>query len=245
MTAFDYLARGIEVRKEIPAAHRAFWQRLARPGTWFDGKTRVGIAAETRNAPACALCAERKAALSPYAVDGTHDSPGDLPDSMVDVVHRIVTDPARLQRQWYDKVLAGGLSETEYVEIVSIVCSTVSVDTFARAAGVPIANLPEPQSGEPARYRPPGAKPGQAWVPWILPEDASAAEADLHANGAANIRKALMVVPDEQRSFFDLVHAQYLNGPQILDVGNDYRASTRPQIELIAGRGSALNQCVY
>ena len=245
MTSPTYDAAPAPVRDDIVAAHRSAWRRIAGPGNWFDGATRVAIATESRAARQCALCADRKEALSPFAVEGTHDSVTDLPETMVEVVHRIVTDPARLRRQWYDDMLAGGLTETEYVEIVGVTCSTVSVDTFARAMGLPAPDLPTPEPGEPSRVCPAGVKPGDAWVPWIGPGDATGDEADLYAHGASNIRRALTSVPGEQRGFFELAHAQYLDGAQIQDVGTNYRAITRPQIELIAGRVSALNQCVY
>ena len=102
-----------------------------------------------------------------------------------------------------------------------------------------------PESGNPSRRRPSGAKSGLAWVPWIAPEDASGPEADIYEPGTSNIRRALTSVPDEQRGFFGLVHAQYLSGTEITDFGTNHRAITRAQIELIAGRVSALNQCVY
>jgi len=240
-----YDTADVLIREAILDAHRNAWRRIARPGTWFDGLTRLAIAAECRNAPGCGLCAERKAALSPYGVDGAHDSRGNLPEAIVEIVHRIVTDPARLKRQWYEGILADGMADTEYVEIVGVVCSTVSVDTFAHAMGMPAPDLPAPETGAPSRRRPPGVKPGLAWVPWIAPEDATEDEADLYINGASNIRRALMSVPDEQRGFFDLVHAQYLSGSEITDFTTDYRAISRAQIELVAGRVSALNQCFY
>ena len=56
---------------------------------------------------------------------------------------------------------------------------------------------------------------------------------------------ALTLVPDEARSFFDVVSAQYLAGPQMTDFGNEFRAITHLQIELLAARVSALNQCTY
>ncbi len=236
---------GVPIREAILVAHRDAWRRIARPGNWFDGPTRVAIATESRNAPDCALCAERKAALSPYSIQGTHDSLGTLPAEIVETVHRIVTDPARLRKQWYEGILAGGIADTEYVEIVGVVCSTVSVDTFAHAMGVPRPDLPTPEPGAPSRQRPSGVKPGPAWVPWIAPEDVTEPEADLYVHGTSNIRRALTSVPDEQRGFFNLSHSQYLSGPEITDYGTDYRAITRAQIELIAGRVSALNQCVY
>ena len=245
MTYPSYDIPGVTVRADIEDAHRNAWRRIAGPGTWFDGKTRVAIAAETRNAAGCRLCAERKSALSPYGIDGAHDSLGALPEEIVEIVHRIVTDAPRIREQWYEGILEGGMADTEYVEIVGVVCCTVSVDTFARSMGAPVADLPTPAPGEPSRHRSESVKPGLAWVPWIAPEDATAAEADLYAQGTSNIYRALSSVPDEKRGFFELVDAQYLSGDKIRDFATEHRAITRPQIELIAGRVSALNQCVY
>ena len=81
--------------------------------------------------------------------------------------------------------------------------------------------------------------------PWIAPEDVTEDEADLYDHGGTYVRRALMAVPNEQRGFFALAHAQYLDSAQIADVGTNYRAITRAQMELLAGRVSALNQCFY
>ena len=102
MTDMSYADAPFAVRNDLGDAHAATWERIASRGTWFDGETRVAIAAETRNARGCRLCAERKEALSPYAVEGTHDSLGALPENLVEVIHRIVSDPGRLMRKWYE-----------------------------------------------------------------------------------------------------------------------------------------------
>src|SRR5262249_8294944 len=67
--------------------------------------------------------------------------------------------------------------------------------------------LPEPEPGLPSHYRPPGAKPGGAWVAWLEPADLSEAEAGIYPAGrpAANIMKAMSLVPDAVKSFFDVV----------------------------------------
>ncbi len=233
------------IRAAILEAERDTWQRIARPGTWFDGPTRIAIAAESRHAPGCTLFAERKAALSPYAIDGTHESLDGLPAAMVEIIHRVITDPARLRRQWYDEILAGGLAETAYVEMVGVVASTVAMDTFARAMGLPETSLPEPEPGAPTQSRPAGVKPGDAWVPWVAPDDTTGPEADLYNEGDSNIRRALTSVPDEQRGFFSIVSAFYLSGRETRDFSAEHRAITRSQIELLAGRVSALNECFY
>ena len=245
MAPLDYGRAPVPVREEIAAAHERAWQRIARPGTWHSGATRVRIAAETRNAGTCRLCAARKEALSPYAVEGEHDHLGELSGAMVEVIHRIVTDPGRLTRKWYRGLLDDGLADTEYVETVGVVCTTVSLDTFARAIGADLLPLPQPVAGEPTRVRPASASQGAAWVPWIAPGDAAEDELDLFSSEHANIHRAMSLVPAEARGFFDLVETQYLQRHQMRDFDNEFRAITHAQIELIAGRISAINQCVY
>ena len=83
-----YSSAAIAVRAGIVQAHNVAWGRIARAGTWFDGVTRVAIAAETRQAPSCALCGRRKEALSPYAIAGQHDNLGILPERVVEQIHR-------------------------------------------------------------------------------------------------------------------------------------------------------------
>src|SRR5262245_11878824 len=140
----SYAHAPVQVRQDIVDAHNVAWGRIARAGSWLNGQTRVAIAAEARHAPHCALCRRRKQALSPYAVTGAHNHREELPDRIVEQIHRIVTDPGRLTRTWFDQVLAAGTADTEYVEIVGVVATTVTIDTFCRALGVPAHPLPEP-----------------------------------------------------------------------------------------------------
>src|SRR5579863_4173194 len=111
-----YAAAPIPIRGDLAAAHGRAWERLGKPGTWWSGEARVAIAAETRRAPSCALCRARKEALSPAAVAGAHDSIGELSAAVVEVVHRVATDPGRLTGRWFRGVLAAGLTAEEYVE---------------------------------------------------------------------------------------------------------------------------------
>ena len=89
-----YASAPIKIRNDLAAAHSRAWERLGRHGTWWDGAERVAIAAETRHALSCALCRRRKEALSPAAIEGKHDSLGVLPEVVVELVHRVLTDPA-------------------------------------------------------------------------------------------------------------------------------------------------------
>lgn len=250
----SYANSAVAVRDDIGQAHTVAWCRIARAGAWLDGATRVAIAAEARHASQCRLCARRKAALSPYGISGQHDSLGGLPERVVEQIHCIIRDPGRLTRQWFDGIIASGTSDCEYVEIVGVIATVVSIDTFCRAIGLPLHPLPEPVVGEPHRRRPRSARQrGEAWLPLIHPKDL---EGDLDteeekvlaaywAGIVSNIRRALSLVPEEAFAWFQLVETQYLQGKWMWDFANEYRAISHAQIELIAGRVSVLNQCFY
>ena len=236
----------LPVRDGLAASQQRAWARLGEPGEWWTGAVRIAIAEETRAAMDCAFCAERKAALSPYSVSGTHTAATDLPEVLVEVVHRIRTDPERLTRRFYEDALAGGLSDAEYVETVAVVATVVAVDTFCDAMGLPRHALPAPAPCEPRRRRPARAKDGLAWVPTVAPDDVTGAEAGMYDGLAAvNIHRALSLVPAEVVGFFDLDAEHYLPDVLLRDFGTEYRALTHAQIEFLAARVSAINQCVY
>jgi hypothetical protein len=249
-----YEKSDLTVRTDIIHVHNLAWSRIARAGTWLDGATRVAIAAETRHAPQCALCRRRKEALSPYSEAGEHDSVGALPERVVEQIHRIVNDPGQLTRKWFDGVITSGTPDVEYVEILGVIATIVTIDTFCRALGVPNHALPMPMPGVPHRRRPRTAhQRGEAWVPMIHPKDLEGdldteeekALAKYWGGVLANIRRALSLVPEEAFAWFELVETQYLPGKWMRDFSQEFRAITHAQIELIAGRVSVLNQCFY
>lgn len=83
-------------------------------------------------------------------------------------------------------------------------------------------------------------------MPILAPEDVGPVDPDLYAGLAgANIHRALSLVPREVIGFFDLDTAQYLPDKALRDFGREYRDISHAQIELLAARVSALNQCVY
>ncbi len=234
MIDVSYITAPCPVRADIEEAHTFFWQKLAAPGTWWTGAERVAIGAEVRQAHHCQLCQERKAALSPTAIQGTHDTGGVLPETAVEMIHRVTTDPGRLSKRWYDDLLAQGLSDTHYVEALGVVGRTVSVDSFCRGLGLPLHPLPTPVAGEPSRRRPLEATLDGAWVPMV-------------PNGQANVIRALSLVPVEVHLSIEvLLPVQYMEISEVRNLSSDPgRAISRSQIELLAARVSALNQCFY
>jgi len=236
----------LAVRDDLAQAHERAWAAIAAPGTWLTGERRVAVAGEIRHAQRCAHCARIKAALSPNAVQGEHDSLGVLSGAQVELIHRVVNDPGRLSEPWSQSVLARGLSEGEYVEIVGIVAMVMMMDRFALALGLPERPLPAPQAGAPTRYRPPGAKKKAAWLPLVEPEDAVEADGPMYPSPKAGyIYRGLSLVPQSLRDYWALAVTHYLPGQFVYRFESSIRAITRPQMELIAARVSALHQCVY
>lgn len=249
MTAFATTSGCDPIRADLTEQYRRLWDRIACAGTWLSGAERVAVAEETRRARNCALCTERKAALSPFAVEGSHDRRASLPEALVDAIHRVTSDAARLTRGWYEGLLEAGLAAETWVEALGVAVQVISVDEFHHALGLALEPLPEPRPGEPTRRRPSGAMAmDDGWVPMVPgnaldPED-EGLYGSMPGGRAAGVVRALSLVPAEVRSWQELASAQYLSLPdmQRMETG---RALDRAQMELVAGRISALNECFY
>jgi len=120
-------------------------------------------------------------------------------------------------------------------------------DYFARALGVLPLEPPAARPGQPSRHRPAGAKDNGAWVPTLAAADATGAEADLYGGAAraANIAAALSLVPEAARMLQRLGAAHYLPIEHVPDPGYRRGVLDRIQMELVAARVSAFNQCFY
>lgn len=239
-------ARSPIIRDDLATARERAWDRLSSPGTWWSASERLSIVDETRRATRCGLCRRRKEALSPYAIEGVHDSNGVLPDNVVEVIHRVRTDSGRLRKAWFDEVMASDLHDAAYVEIVGVVATTIGLDTFDRALRLPPRPLPSAKPGEPTRHRPRGARETIAWVATLAQEDIADEDPNPYPDfEPVNIHLAMSLVPEEVAGFFELDQALYLPQAAIRDLDNEYRALTHSQFELIAARMAALNQCFY
>jgi hypothetical protein len=195
----------------------------------------------------CQLCRDRKEALSPFSVSGVHDHLGELSEPAIEAIHRIRTDSGRLAENWYQGLVADGLSDGHYVELVAVVSTVASLDTFTRALGLPLRELPNPVEGEPAHRHPDGAKQTIAWMRTLRPEDIPAGDYTPYSDeyDPFNIHMALSLVPEEAEAFRDLDEANYLPQMAIRDFATEYRAISHVQMELLAARVASLNQCFY
>jgi len=230
-----YQDQPLPVRRSVLDSHRSAYETFTRPGTWFTGDEKISILREARHASQCTLCLKRKNALSPFAVKGQHDALEKLSENIIDVIHRLMTDSGRLTETWFRSVIESGLSREEYVEIVGAVSTLIILDSFATGLGSDLASVGEAQSGEPSRVTNDNVLDCGAWVPLFnLPQEAT----DTGLPTAPNIFRAMGLVPSAIEHFFGVMRAHY--GLSNMDVG-----ISRSQVELIAARVSALNQCFY
>jgi alkylhydroperoxidase family enzyme len=243
---FRYDNSTYAIREDISAAHAQFWQNLSSPGNWWTGAERVAIANEVRNALSCDFCANRKQALSPYSFAGEHRHSDSLSKVAIDAVHRVITDQTRITKAWVDGNVAKGLSKGAYVELAGLAVAMLSIDEFHRALGLSLEELPAPVAGEPDGYMPALAQEGTGFVPMLPDNGAVGDEADLWGDKSANVVRAFSAVPNAVRDWIMISNAQYLSFEGMMNFDSpENRAINRMQIELIAGRVSAINECFY
>lgn len=237
----------VPVRQDIIDAHAMVLTRLALPGTWWTGAERVAIAAEARAARHCHVCAERKAALSPSMVTDPHQtSPahaGVLPDEIVDIVHFSIMDAARMTPDRIATVFAADLTEAHFVEALGIAASQRSMDQTCLGLGVPLHALPIPEPGDPTRILP-ETRTGEAFVAMMAADIPAPPNDDLWGDVTAYGLQALSLVPDAVRDLLVLSGAQYITMDKAFDFSQG-RTLTRAQMEMLAGRVSAINDCFY
>ena len=229
------------VREDLDAVHAGQLDQLADPGTWGTGAQRLAIARQVRQA-----CYDA----------GTQEAPDDpgppsdagLPDAVCAIVRRLAVAPKDFLEDSYEEAGKAGLSDEEYVEIVGIVSRLTDMDVFARGIGVPLRPLPAAREGRPSRARPRVARKEMAWVPTVpnLPEGGEEAAEIYGEDYRPYIIRSLSLVPDEMRRHLELEEVQYLPMKNVFVADYQHHEGfTRSQVELIAGRVSALNECFY
>ncbi len=224
MQAFMYADVPHPVRDDLRAAQRGVWTWIAQPGSWWTGAQRVAIGRVVR-----AARAERSE--PPWLRRAASHEEIDLVPTAVAAARRVVLEPHRLDRAWCTQV-TDELGEASYVELVAVVACVTAIDAFAEALGVALEPLPPAVGGEPSRERPSGVGEDGAWVRMTVPWQ------------GANVGRALSLVPPAALTFGSLIVAMYA-GRDFLKLVWEDRPLSRPQVELVAARVSAVNECFY
>ena len=153
----------------------------------------------------------------------------EIPAAAQEAAQVIYSDITTVSREWVDGLLMSGLEVARYVEIVGIVSRLAAVDEFVRAIGGDLEPLPIPSAGDPSREPSPTAGDGPLWVPMV---------------GEVSITRALSIVPAESESQRALYGPLYMSYEEMAD-NRFERELSRPQMELVAARTSAINECFY
>jgi hypothetical protein len=169
-----------------------------------------------------AIAAEARRARSGEPPSGT------LPAEATEAVRLLADRPAEARREWVARLVAGGLGYPRYVEIVGVVSRVVAADTLCEALGRAVEPLPEAVAGEPSGEIAEGA-PGKAWVPMV---------------GRTSITQALSLIPAENAELERFHGPMYLTFEE-MSQPTIARGLNRPQMELLAARTSAFNECFY
>ncbi len=224
MPVFDYATAPHPVRDDIRAAHAAFWERLAGPGSWWSGAQRLALAEEARRTWPLRREPPWLRAL-PEPEDGV------VPAIAREAVRAIALDAHGIDRdaclRW-----CRALGDAATVELVAIAVQTIAVDAFAEALGCESEPFPSARGGEPDRRRPGGLGDIGAHVDCLLDYT------------GPNVGRALSLAPDDNATFFGLVGSMYAVRDFLELVWKD-RPLARPQVELVAARVSAINECFY
>jgi alkylhydroperoxidase family enzyme len=123
-----------------------------------------------------------------------------------------------------------GLDANRYVELIAVVAQVTTVDTFHRALSLALEPLPAPQPGEPSRETPRTlARKTRAWVPMV---------------GPPTIPTSLSAVPAEMAALEALHGPAYLKYEEMGDPAIQ-KGLSRAQMELVAARTSAINECFF
>lgn len=235
------------VREAIATAHQQTLASFASPGQWFSAAERAAIIHEARGARIQAGVQE---ALANSSIDQPANTTS-LPDSVKNLARQVAVDTKDLTADFYEDSLDAGLTDCEYVETVGVVARSLSVDIFCRGIGVDTRALPPLSAGAPSRIRPTTAVHEKAWADTV-PGGSAGGEDAIYIYGtdqpeaAPFIYRSLSLVPDEAKGLIALGAAQYLEIENFMDLDFSYDPEiTRAEVEVVAGRVSAINQCFY
>ena len=207
-----------EIRAGLDAAHA----QLHHPGTWWDAAQLGAVARRSRDGFVQRHQPPWSRQLA-VEVDG-------LSTEAVAVIDKISIDPGSVTRDWARDRIAE-LGDAAYVELVGVCAVTVMIHMYAESAGESVEPLGVPISGDPSRERPEGMADIGAHVPMIDPFP------------APNVARALSLVPSINHAFYLLVIPMYSAAGF-----NELVWQTplsRPQVELVASRVAAMNECFY
>ncbi|MDX2382222.1 MAG: hypothetical protein QNM02_20995 [Acidimicrobiia bacterium] len=219
----------VDVPQHQRAAFDAAWQWLAEPSGCWTGAEKVAMVEVARAAVPRPVWDRRPETIGHLATDA---EPGTiLSPVVVDTIERIAVEAGAIRREWALSVIAG-LGETAYAELAAVIATIVPIDRACQLLGRDLEPLPAPVRGAPTGESADATVDIGAYLP--------------SAEGffGPNVAKSLSIAPTANLMRLGVVRALY-SGDRFGELRWDDGALNRPQVELIAARTSALNECFY
>ena len=226
----------------IDALHSDEVQSFARTGTWGSAAQRTAVAATVRKIRV-------EAGLQESSGDEHLADIVELPAPVLRLVRETALGGIAVDRKFCEQVQAEGVTEGAYVEIVALVSRLVNLDVFARGLGVPSRPLSDPAENKTPSFKRPEEATDEGFftasVP-NLPAGGATAKSLYGKTPAANVFRAVTLVPEEGKRVIDLIGLQYFSAAKLMDFRSDNgHALSRSQVEIVATKVSEHNKCFY
>ena len=222
----EFSALSDYVNQDIVNSFRIVWDHLGRPGAWWTGPQRIAIAEHVRKSAPRPLW-DRPPPLETLSDEAN----GELTIFEAAVVERVAVSPSSINIEIYEHIIQR-MGENKYAELAAVISQIVPIDHLHDALGLEREELPVPLEGAITTERPSGLVTGIGFLPTLPTEGLPHVAVALSLSLADNARRML------------LVRAMY-SGDSFNDMVWTHRSLNRPQIELVAARTSALNECFY
>ena len=222
----EFSALSDYVNQDIVNSFRIVWDHLGRPGAWWTGPQRIGIAEHVRKSAPRPLW-DRPPPLETLSDEAN----GELTIFEAAVVERVAVSPSSINIETYEHIIQR-MGENKYAELAAVISQIVPIDHLHDALGLGREELPVPREGAITTERPSGLVTGIGFLPTLPTEGLPHVAVALSLSLADNARRML------------LVRAMY-SGDSFNDMVWTHRSLNRPQVELVAARTSALNECFY
>jgi len=238
-------ASDLEVRPDLTAAHAHVWEKLAAPGTWWNGDERLAIAEVVR---AALNDADPTPPWESASSSGRIPKNPFIASELQDAVYRLARHAGTLTEDWYLTMRdATGVTPQQWVEVIEVAISVASVLRFTQVAGIKQPKFPVALGGAPSRQDQPSKPAKHHWVPVVHLEDMTPELEPFYEGlpALAPVIRALSSVPAAMDTLTTLGNAQYIPMREMVDLNWSRGTLSRRQIEFVAGRLSALRECFY
>ena len=222
----EFSALSDYVNQDIVNSFRIVWDHLGRPGAWWTGPQRIAIAEHVRKSAPRPLWD-----MPPPLETLSDEANGELTIFEAAVVERVAVSPSSINIETYEHIIQR-MGENKYAELAAVISQIVPIDHLHDALGLEREELPVPREGAITTERPSGLVTGIGFLPTLPTEGLPHVAVALSLSLADNARRML------------LVRAMY-SGDSFNDMVWTHRSLNRPQVELVAARTSALNECFY